>query len=795
MAKAGRKVENAEMLAEHFYRRLREGLFILMSFLAVFVAIAVATYHNTDPSWSGLVQTDLVENAAGRAGAWIADIVLYVFGYFAYILPMVMSLLMWRWSRADSVDEEQPYHYRLLAMKIAGVILLFCGFQGMASLHIHAHINWLPFTAGGVIGNLVGFQLAKLFNVLGTTLLLLSAILLGITLCTGLSWLGIADLIGAKVLAAWDLLGSPWQKLSSRLSYRATRTSEKPERNTKTKTVRQDPEINLQQDGASNRARNEPKIIPPSFEDAESPPLIHRAPAKPVVVSNPRQETMSFDVALAGTLPPLELLDTPDLKARKGYTNQQLEEMSRLVEMRLQDFGVVVKVVAVQPGPVVTRYELQPAPGTKASKITGLSRDLARALSVTSVFVVEVIPGKTVIGLELPNESREMVRLREILSSQRFTQSKSPLTMGLGKDISGHAVVVDLAKMPHLLVAGTTGSGKSVGLNAMLLSLLYKATPKQLRMIMIDPKMLELAIYDGIPHLLTPVVTDMKDAANALRWCVAEMERRYKLMASLGVRNITGYNQKVKDATDAGDPIYDPLWQPRGEDATPQYLDELPYIVVLADEFADMIMVVGKKVEELITRIAQKARAAGIHLILATQRPSVDVITGLIKANIPTRIAFQVSSRIDSRTILDQSGAEQLLGHGDMLYLPPGTAVPVRVHGAYVADEEVHRVVSDLKRRGKAEYLEDVISTKNDPSENVEGNSGDGDDGEQDPLYDQAVEIVVQSRRASISSVQRRLKIGFNRAARLIETMESAGIVGPMENGSREVLVEAVESD
>jgi DNA segregation ATPase FtsK/SpoIIIE, S-DNA-T family len=444
----------------------------------------------------------------------------------------------------------------------------------------------------------------------------------------------------------------------------------------------------------------------------------------------------------------------------------------------------------------VTRYELQLAAGTKVSKITGLAKDLARALSVTSVLIVEVIPGKSVIGLELPNATREIVRLREILASQRYAQAKSPLALGIGKDIAGHAVVLDLAKMPHLLVAGTTGSGKSVGLNAMLLSLLYKSTPKELRMIMIDPKMLELSIYDGIPHLLTPVVTDMKDAANALRWCVAEMERRYRLMAALGVRNLAGYNQKVAKAAADGEPIYDPLWLPTSSTDKPQYLEELPYIVVLADEFADMMMVVGKKVEELITRIAQKARAAGIHLILATQRPSVDVITGLIKANIPTRIAFQVSSRIDSRTILDQSGAEQLLGHGDMLYLPPGTAVPVRVHGAFVADDEVHRVVSDLKRRGQAEYLEDVLSGGGlaESGENG-GNGADTDDGEQDPVYDQAVQIVLESRRASISSVQRRLKIGFNRAARLIESMEAAGIVGPVENGTREVLVPAPIED
>jgi len=448
---------------------------------------------------------------------------------------------------------------------------------------------------------------------------------------------------------------------------------------------------------------------------------------------------------------------------------------------------VHAKVVAVHPGPVVTRFELQLAAGTKVSKIVGLAKDLARSLSVISVRIVEVIPGKSVIGLELPNKHREMVRLREILASQRYAQARSPLALGIGKDIAGHTVVVDLAKMPHLLVAGTTGSGKSVGLNAMLLSLLYKATPKDLRLIMIDPKMLELAIYEGIPHLLTPVVTDMKDAAKALRWCVAEMERRYKLMAAMGVRNILGFNAKIKEAKANGEPILDPLWD--GLDGSqPEPVEELPYIVVLADEFADMMMVVGKKVEELIARIAQKARAAGIHLILATQRPSVDVITGLIKANIPTRIAFQVSSRIDSRTILDQQGAEQLLGHGDMLYLPSGSGVPVRVHGAFVDDDEVHRVVKDLKRRGQPEYLDEILQGASSDEMGLPGLGDEEGDGEQDALYDQAVEFVTQTRKASISSIQRKLKIGYNRAARIVETMEMAGVVGPLDGGTREVL-------
>jgi len=493
---------------------------------------------------------------------------------------------------------------------------------------------------------------------------------------------------------------------------------------------------------------------------------------------------------LAGTLPPLSLLDLPDTSHIKGYTNQELEVISREVELRLQDFGIVAKVVAVHPGPVVTRFELQLAAGTKVSRITTLAKDLARSLSVVSVRVVEIIPGKSVIGLELPNQDREVVRLREILSSSEYANTHSALALAMGKDIAGNPVVVDLAKMPHLLVAGTTGSGKSVGLNAMLLSLLYKATPEQLRLILIDPKMLELSIYDGIPHLLTPVVTDMKDAANALRWCVVEMDRRYRLMASLGVRNLAGYNLKIKEAASTGNPILDPLWQ--SESGLPQSaLEELPYLVVLVDEFADMMMVVGKKVEELIARIAQKARAAGIHLILATQRPSVDVITGLIKANIPTRVAFQVSSRIDSRTILDQQGAEQLLGYGDMLYLPPGTGVPIRIHGAFVADEEVHKVVRDIKRRGQPQYLPEILEGDGSDGNGEAGGIMNGEGaGEQDPLYDQAVQIVVETRRASISNIQRRLRIGYNRAANIVEAMEAAGVVSAMDSGGgREVLV------
>jgi S-DNA-T family DNA segregation ATPase FtsK/SpoIIIE len=506
-----------------------------------------------------------------------------------------------------------------------------------------------------------------------------------------------------------------------------------------------------------------------------------------------------FDPPVAGELPPLSLLDDPQPQ-RGGYSDESLEAMSRLVELKLKDFGVDVEVRSVSPGPVITRFELDPAPGVKVSQIAGLAKDIARSLSVVSVRIVEVIPGKSFVGLEIPNENWEVVTLGEILKSEAYEKLASPLTLALGKDIGGHSVVADLARMPHLLIAGTTGSGKSVAINAMVLSLLYKTQPEQVRMIMVDPKMLELSVYEGIPHLLTPVVTDMREAANALRWCVAEMDRRYQLMSSLGVRNIGGYNRKVKEAIDAGTPLKDPTFTPPplvDEDNPVEHptLTPLPYIVVIIDELADMMMIVGKKVEQLIARLAQKARASGIHLLLATQRPSVDVITGLIKANVPCRIAFQVSARVDSRTILDQMGAENLLGHGDMLYLPPGTSVPIRVHGAFVADHEVHSVVRHLKKSAAPTYIDEILSGPTGPTPGLAGidslQAGSADS-EQDPLYDQAVQVVMETRKASISGVQRRLKIGYNRAARMVETMETAGLVGPLQsNGTREILVPA----
>ncbi len=752
---------------QHFItsRRVREGLWILAIAFSAYVLLALLSYHPADPGWSYAGADKKIHNVIGFSGAWIADILLSIFGYLAFLFPPLTAFAGWQLIRkpphraeVPSLEKPMPLWLRLM-----GTVILILSGCGLAQLHFPDPVP-VSYVAGGWLGIWVIQLLTPLTAQVGSTLLLLAFFLASITWVTGLSWLGLMDRVGGITLHLWRKL------LLSFKSFKSKRQQ---------KTVQLKRAENFKQ--KQLKLQNKP---PPKIE-----PKVSRV--KPSIRVMKEKQSRLFTDPVIGELPPLSLLDPADVNS-KGISQDSLEAISKLLELKLADFGIQVEVVAVHPGPVITRFELDLAPGVKAAKITNLAKDLARSLSTISVRVVEVIPGKSVIGIEIPNEDREIVRLSEVLSSETFDQSRSKITMALGKDISGNPVVIDLAKMPHMLVAGTTGSGKSVGINAMLISLLYKSSPQEVRLILIDPKMLELSVYEGIPHLLTPVVTDMKDAANALRWCVAEMERRYQLMSKVGVRNLGGFNKKVAQAMKQRAPLKDPLWAPQQhlEDEVAPDLDTLPYIVVVIDELADMMMVVGKKVEELIARIAQKARAAGIHLLLATQRPSVDVLTGLIKANIPSRIAFQVSSRIDSRTILDQMGAEQLLGQGDMLYLPGGTSIPMRVHGAFVADDEVHKVVADWKRRSEPDYLDEITQGISE-SALLPGSGGVEDtDAEQDELYDQAVEFVITSRRASISAVQRKLKVGYNRAARMVEAMEMAGIVSVMQhNGSREVLL------
>ena len=750
------------LLRSPLARGSREGALIVVSAVAIYLLVSLASYDPADPGWSTASHVVLVTNQGGVAGAWIADVLLSLFGFMAYLCPVMIGYAGWLLyrglkTRPGEVDAS------LVSIRSAGCVLVVCAGCGLATLHYQGPAAF-PVDAGGIVGNFVGSGLAGVVNPLGGTLFLLALFLTGITLFTGLSWLDAMDVTGRYTIKAAEHLHRI--ALRARERWLASRQERA-----------QEPEARV----VVERERK-PKRRPPRIE-----PVI--AKVEPSVRAEQERQTPLFEPPPgSGELPPLTLLDEP-AATRKRISEDSLEAVSRLVELKLADFGIEAEVVAVQPGPVVTRYELQPAPGLKVSRVTNLAKDLARSLSTVSVRIVEVIPGKTTIGLELPNEERELVVLSEVLKSSTYDSLSSFLALGLGKDISGHPVVVDLANMPHLLVAGTTGSGKSVAINAMILSLLYKASSSDVRMIMIDPKMLELSVYEGIPHLLAPVVTDMKHAANALRWCVVEMDRRYRLMSTLGVRNIGGYNRRIRAAADAGTQLADPMQPP--ESAAPP-LEKLPYVVVVVDELADLMMLTGKKVEELIARLAQKARAAGIHLILATQRPSVDVITGLIKANIPSRIAFQVSSKVDSRTILDQMGAENLLGHGDMLYLGPGVSTPSRIHGAFVADHEVHKVVKNLKKEGKPAYLDGILEGTAMTDGMGEGGNTPFDasvSAESDPFYDQAVRIVTETRRASISGVQRRLKIGYNRAARMLEEMERAGVVGPLQsNGSREVL-------
>ncbi|MFT6967359.1 MAG: S-DNA-T family DNA segregation ATPase FtsK/SpoIIIE [Cellvibrionaceae bacterium] len=755
-------------------RILKEGALIGWLLLCIYLLVALTSYSPSDPGWSSTGTSSYIHNTAGPAGAWMSDVFYSLFGYIAYLFPVMILYRLWRVFMARNTAAY--FDVLMFFVRVIGLILVIVAGTGLVSLQMGAASADLPFSNGGILGVSMVETFVGAFGYVGANLLLMAMGLFGITIFTDLSWLSLMDTIGFKTIKFFAWVAKKFSM------YRHN----KQEQKTISSSVR------ARKDSVSKQLEKHSQRLPPTISKPISRP-------QPSVRVEKEKQTSLFDVPVTGELPPVSLLDPSDEKGDKGFSEESLNAMSRLLEIKLKDFGVLAEVVSVLPGPVVTRFEIQPAAGVKASRITNLAKDLARSMAVVSVRVVEVIPGKTVMGIEIPNEHREIVRLSEIISSDVYESSKSPLTLALGHDIAGEPVVADMAKMPHLLVAGTTGSGKSVGVNAMILSMLYKSTPKEVRLILVDPKMLELSVYEGIPHLLTPVITDMKDAANGLRWSVGEMERRYKLMAALGVRNLAGYNRKVEDAIKKGEPLLDPLWRPEeqfiaGEEvATAPPLETLPSIVIVIDEFADMMMIVGKKVEQLIARIAQKARAAGIHLMLATQRPSVDVITGLIKANVPSRIAFQVSSKIDSRTILDQGGADQLLGHGDMLYLPSGTNMPMRIHGAFVDDHEVHRVVADWKRRGAPNYLEGVVdeSANNIPVPGLSSDS-DEDDLESDALYDEAIEFVTVTRKASISAVQRKLRIGYNRAARLVEAMEAAGVVSEAgHNGAREVLAPA----
>ena len=823
-------------------QKLLEVGIIISAFVAIFITLSLFTFSPVDPSWSQQQWVAEIQNSGGRVGAWIADILFFGFGFMAYLIPVIIVSFAWAilWKPSFSLDVD----FLNLSLRIVGFIFTFFSLSALIALNVS---DYFYYPSGGLVGDILAQSMLGFFSLVAVNLILLTFLISGTTLLFGFSWIRLIDGIGEYTLnfIAWlgnlpamlnkmkekreagedQRLFEKQESLQDKLEKKQHKQTEKEnkrltkiaEKESQIEASEQDEEIDFnhsfEQDNQPDETflgtnfidQQEDQLPELNIDNIEWQAETEEAPLEveegPVVTKKQAKTDFSHlpeharpaERFIAETniapLPSIDLLDRPD-KKENPVSQQELDNAARLVESKLLEFKIKADVVNVLPGPVITRFELDLAPGMKVSTVSSLEKDLARALSAMSVRVVDQIPGKSVIALELPNRHREIVYISEVLDCTKFHENKSALTMVLGADISGSPVVVDLAKMPHLLVAGTTGSGKSVGVNCMLVSLLYKSSPEDLRMILIDPKMLELNVYEGIPHLLTEVVTDMKDAANALRWCVGEMERRYKLLAEIGVRNLAGYNSAIKKAKAAGEPIYDPLWKPGDSmaESAPE-LEKLPTIVVVVDEFADMMMIVGKKCEELITRIAQKARAAGIHLILATERPSVDAITGLIKAIIPTRIAFQVSSKIDSRTILGQQGAETLLGHGDMLYMPPGSGMPTRVHGAFVDDHEVHKVVADWKKRGQPNYIQEILAGDADLDMLLPGEQPEGEE-EIDALFDEVVAFITETRKVSISSIQRKFRIGYNRSARLVDQLQAQGVISAPSgaNSNRDVL-------